>query len=165
MIQLFETERLRLRPTDESDAAFILTLFHTPKWVQFIGKREVYTLEDAADYIREKMLRQLATHGFGNYTVIRKTDGAKLGTCGLFDRPGMDGIDIGFAFLPEFERQGYAFESAMYLKSISRTHFRLPFISGITTPDNLSSRRLLEKIGLRLVETKVIDETEMLVFR
>jgi RimJ/RimL family protein N-acetyltransferase len=28
-----------------------------------------------------------------------------------YDREGVNGIDIGFALPPEFEKQGYAFES------------------------------------------------------
>ncbi|HAH25695.1 MAG TPA: GNAT family N-acetyltransferase, partial [Prolixibacteraceae bacterium] len=54
--------------------------------------------------------------GYGNFTVTRKSDRVKIGICGLFDREGLEGIDIGFAFLPEYERKGYAFESADKLK-------------------------------------------------
>lgn len=45
-------------------------------------------------------------------TVIRKLDNVKIGTCGLYDREGIDGVDIGFAFLPEYEKKGFAFENA-----------------------------------------------------
>lgn len=32
--------------------------------------------------------------------------------CGLVKRETLDDVDIGFAFLPEFEGKGYAFESS-----------------------------------------------------
>ena len=95
------------------------------------------------------MLSQLERLGFSNYTVIRKSDGAKLGSCGLYDRDGLDGIDIGFAFLPEYGRQGYAHEAASCLMKAAKTDFGLKRILGITDERNLPSQRLLEKLGLQ----------------
>ncbi len=110
--QTFETERLILKPTSEEDAEFIFELFNMPKWLQFIGDRNIKTLENARAYIKTKMLPQLNRLGYCNYTLIKKTDNTKIGTCGLYDREGLKGIDIGFALLPGYERKGYAFESA-----------------------------------------------------
>ncbi len=112
----FETDRLILKPTSIEDAAFILTLLNTPKWLKFIGDRKVRTLSEAKDYITIKMLPQLQRLGFSNYTVIRKSDHKRVGTCGLFDREGLEGIDIGFALLPDCEQKGYAYEAANELK-------------------------------------------------
>jgi len=47
MYPTFETERLNLIPTTESDAAFMLELLNSPKWIQNIGDRKVHSLEDA----------------------------------------------------------------------------------------------------------------------
>ena len=47
----FETERLILKPTSEEDAEFIFELFNTPKWIKYIGDRNIKTLEDAKNYI------------------------------------------------------------------------------------------------------------------
>ena len=150
----FETERLLLKPTSEEDAVFILALMNTPKWLQYIGDRKVRSLEDAKEYIKTKMLPQLKRLGFSNYTIIRKSDQVKVGTCGLYDREGLEGIDIGFALLPEYERQGYAFEAAYKLKDVALHKFNIQPINAITSKGNSSSQRLLEKLGLRLLKTK-----------
>ena len=148
-----ETERLLLKPTTEEDAAFILELLNTPKWLQYIGDRKVNTLEDAEAYIRNRILAQYARIGYGNFTVTRKADGAKLGNCGLYDREGLEGIDIGFAFLPQHEGQGYALEAATEVKRAAIEVFGLKRIGAITTKTNTSSQKLLEKLGLRFVKT------------
>lgn len=146
----FETERLILRPTVEEDAPFVLALMNTPKWHQYIGDRNVNTLDDAKAYIAEKMQPQLIRLGYGNYTVIRKTDQAKMGSCGLYDREGMEGIDIGFAFLPPYEGKGYGYESANKIKQVAFDEFGLELIRAITSKKNIGSQRLLEKLGLKL---------------
>lgn len=164
---LFETERLLLVPTSENDASFILELLNTPKWQKYIGDRNVHTIEDAKKYIKSKITPQLEKLGFGNYTVVRKTDNLKIGSCGLYDREGIEGIDIGFAFLPEFEKQGYAFESAQKILSIGVEIFKIEKISAITVKDNWASQKLLEKIGLHFAANIKIpnDDEELLLYK
>ena len=73
----FETDRLLLRPTLVEDAEFILRLMNTPKWLKYIGDRQVRSVPDAEKYIKTKMQPQLDRLGFSNYTVIRKSDQKK----------------------------------------------------------------------------------------
>ena len=113
------------------------------------------------------MLPQIERLGYGSFMVIRKIDLKKIGTCGLYDRDGLDGLDIGFAFLPEFEGQGYAFEAVDRIKNAAFEDFGLNELVAITTKENLSSQKLLEKLGLNLVGTTLIpnDEEELLLYR
>lgn len=145
----FETERLILKPCMEEDARFIFCLLNSEKWLKFIGDRDVKSVEEAESYIRRKMYPQLKRLGFGNYLVQRKDDGAQMGTCGIYDREGMEDVDIGFAFLPEFEKQGYAFEASRRLLQAAFEDFKLETVKAITLPINIDSQRLLERIGLK----------------
>ena len=144
----YETERLILKPTTEDDASFIVELLNSPKWIKYIGDRKVKSIQDAKTYIQDKMIPQFKKLGYGNYTVIRKADNRKIGTCGLYDRDGLEGIDIGFAFLPEHDKMGYALEASLKIKNIALNEFGINEICAITTKDNISSQKLLEKLGL-----------------
>ena len=163
----FETDRLHLKATSEEDAPFILTLLNMPKWKQFIGERNVHTIDEASAYITERMTPQLKRLGFSNYTVIRKSDNTKMGTCGLYDREGMEGLDIGFAFLPEFEGQGYAYESANKMKEVATGLMGIKELKAITSQANLSSQKLLKRLGFTLEGTTFLpdDEEELFLFR
>jgi ribosomal-protein-alanine N-acetyltransferase len=157
----FETERLLLRPTQVEDAEFIFKLMTMPKWLQFIGDRDIKTTADAQKYIEDRMLPQLHKLGFGNYTVIRKEDNVKLGTSGLYDREGCEGVDIGFAFLPKFEGNGYAYESSKFLVDYALNELAYQSVKGITDKENRSSQKLLEKLGLSFTKFTVLpNETE-----
>ncbi|SFG10299.1 GNAT family N-acetyltransferase [Pontibacter chinhatensis] len=163
--QTFETERLLLRPTSYEDAPFVLELLNTPEWIQFIGDRNVKSIEAAKEYISTRMMPQLQRLGYGNYTVIRKSDGAKLGSCGLYDRDGLEGIDIGFAFLKEYGGQGYAFEAASKVKEAAFSIYGIRQLVAITTKDNLASQKLLEKLGLKYSRmVKLPNDNEELMF-
>ena len=162
----FETERLILRPTSIDDAGFILQLFNSPKWLKYIGDRNIRSEKDASDYIRDHMLSQLERLGYSNFTVIRKSDRTKLGICGLYDRDGVEGIDIGFAFLPQFEGRGYAMEAAGTVLKLAFSEFGLSKIRAITNKLNFASQKVLTKLGMQADGTLCLpgDNEELLVY-
>lgn len=164
-MESFETERLTLKPALQEDAAFFLQLYNMPKFIQFIGDRNLRTIEDAERYIENRFRPQFDKLGFGNYVAILKEDQQKIGAVGIFEREGLDVLDIGFSFLPEFEGKGYAYESASYLKEIIGQKFGLQRISAITTKDNFSSQKLIEKLGLKFRKFVILpEETEELLY-
>ena len=165
-MKAIETERLIIRPTNIEDVSFIYELLNSLKWLKFIGDRNVHSEKDAEDYIEQKMLPQLKRLGYSNNTIIRKKDHIKIGTCGLFDRDGIDGVDIGFASLPEFEKQGYAYEASSKLVEVSKKQFNIKKVNAITTKENVSSQKLIKKLGLKYNKIVKVpnDDTEYLLF-
>lgn len=164
MIDFFLTERLELRPTQPTDAALVLALFNSPKWLQFIGDRHVHTLAEAESYIESRMMPQMERLGFSNYTLFRRDDQRQIGICGLYERRDPTDIELGFALLPEYEKMGYAFEAAHRLLEAARTVFRLKQLRAITDPNNRDSQKLLEKLGFRFVEVTTLPGENELVW-
>lgn len=143
--------RLRELETDR-DAAFICSLLNTPKFIKYIGDRDVRTIPEAADFIRDRYQPSYATNGFGLYAVELLTDHTPIGICGFVRRDTLPGPDIGFAFLPEYEGKGYGFESASAIMRYGREKLALTTIYAITTLDNTASGKLLVKLGFSGLE-------------
>ncbi len=148
-MNLLETERLTLRPITLADAPLLLGVMNDPAFIEHVADRGLRTTEDGERYIAEKMLPSFAQHGFGMYVVELKETGRTIGTCGLFKREEMEDVDIGYAFLREYWGQGFAYEAAAALLAHGRDVLRLPKIIAMTGPNNASSIKLLEKLGLR----------------
>jgi RimJ/RimL family protein N-acetyltransferase len=106
------------------------------KWLLFIGDRGVHTLEDARLYILKGPVAMYERAGFGLYLVERKHDGVPLGICGLIKRDALEDVDLGFAFLPEYRAQGYAYESVTAVLTYGQSVLALKRIVAITSPDN-----------------------------
>jgi len=143
------TDRLVLRLLSVEDAEFILELLNEPSWLRFIGDKGVRTLDDARSYIATGPVAMYERHGFGLYVTERREDGVPMGICGLIKRDWLDDVDIGFAFLPRFWGRGYAHEAAAAVMDYGRNVLGIGRIVAITSPDNATSARLLEKLGLR----------------
>ena len=148
-MNLFETERLLIRRLTVEDAAFIVTLLNDPAFLQYIGDRGVRTTADAQTYLLNGPLGSYAKHGFGLFLVSLKAGEIPIGICGLLKRDVLDDVDIGFAFLPPYVGQGYAFEAASATLDYGRSAHGLKRIVAVTSPNNASSIRLIEKLGLR----------------
>lgn len=148
-MKVLETERLILRWMSKDDAEFLLGLLNEPSWLQFIGDRGVRTLEDARTYILTGPVEMYVRLGFGLYMVELKESGLPLGICGLVKRDFLDDVDVGFAFLPAYWGQGYAYEAASAVIAYGAGVLNLKRIVAITALDNHRSARLLEKLGLR----------------
>jgi RimJ/RimL family protein N-acetyltransferase len=152
-MEVAQTERLLLRWLNAGDSTFILELLNEPSWLRYIGDKDVKTIQDAERYIESgpvEMYRQL---GFGLYLVELKENGAPIGICGLIKREALLDVDLGFAFLPRFWSNGYAFESASAVMSYARRALGLSRIVAILSPDNHRSAKLLEKLGFRFDST------------
>lgn len=161
----YETERLILRPMSLEDGEFILDLYNRPKFIQFIGDRHLKTVSDAENYIQNRFLPQMERLGYGNYLMITKDGDHKIGAVGIFEREGLDVVDIGFSLLDEFEGRGYAYEAAIKVKSIGMDDFGLKKISAITTKENSSSQKLIEKLGLKFQKfVNIPDDPEELMY-
>lgn len=164
-MNVLETDRLILRWLSADDAEFVLGLVNEPSWLQFIGDRGVRTLNDARAYIQNGPVAMYNRSGFGLYLVQRKEDGARLGMCGLIKREGLDDVDIGFAFFPRFWSKGYAYESASAVMEHGRA-LGLRRIVAITSPDNQSSIKLLQKLGMKFEKNMTLPgpSSEVMLF-
>lgn len=147
------TPRLRLRELAAADAPFILALLNEPSFIQNIGDRGVRTLDAARVYIANGPIASYARHGFGLYLVERLKDGAPIGICGILRRDALPDPDLGFAFLPAYWKQGYAFEAASAVLAHARGPLALGRLFAVTNPSNEPSIRLLGKLGFRLEGT------------
>ena len=152
----FESDRLYLRPTTEEDAALVLAILTAPKALKFIGDRNLHSEEDAREYIRQRTLTQLRERGYANYTLVTKETGTKVGVCGLYVRPDLDLIDLGYALHPEHEGQGYAREASKRIMQAAKERFGQLKLSAITHGENTASIKVLEALGFTHLGQKTV---------
>tara|TARA_R110000868_G_scaffold411005_1_gene701316 strand:+ start:8428 stop:8949 length:522 start_codon:yes stop_codon:yes gene_type:complete len=162
-----ETNRLLISKLSLVDAPFFLELVNSPNWIKYIGDRHLKTVEEVKDYLTKGTLKSYQNFGFGFYKLELKQDNNKgIGICGLIKREQLENVDLGFAFLPEFEGQGFGFESSLAIIKLAQEQFRLKQLLAITLPINISSIKLLGKLGF-IYQKRVIpfeDEVELLLF-
>lgn len=148
-LKILETERLILSRLSLTDKDFIFRLLNEESWKRFIGDKNIKTLADAENYILNVPVKMYDQYGFSLFLVSAKESGASIGLCGLIKRDGLDEVDIGFAFLPEYCGTGYAKESASAVIDYAQNTHGLNRLQAITVSYNLASKKLLESLGFQ----------------
>jgi ribosomal-protein-alanine N-acetyltransferase len=161
-----ESERITLREVEQADDHFILELLNDPDWIRFIGDRKVHTLADAREFIRTRFESAYKEHGIGLWLMVEKSTGKAIGICGLVNRQGLEDIDLGYALLPQYRGQGFAFEAANASLQYGNERLGLGRIVAITAPGNRSSCELLERLGFHYERRMVLpgEQEELLLY-
>lgn len=146
---ILETDRLIIQKLTKEDAPFFYDLVNDESWKRFIGDRNVNTIQDAEDYLTNKIMASYQKFGFGFYLVIEKETNNSIGISGFIKRDELEHVDVGFAFLPLGRRKGYAFESTKALMEYGQRELNFSTVLAIANNNNERSHRLLEKLGLR----------------
>jgi RimJ/RimL family protein N-acetyltransferase len=159
------TNRLIISKITLKDALFFVELMNTPSWLKYIGDRNIKTIENAKNHLKNGILKSYKESGYGFYKVTQKSEPEKaIGIVGLIKRKELEHTDIGFGFLPDYEGKGYAYEASVAIMDLAKNKFKLNKVLAITHPDNKRSVHLLKKLGLSFQKgIKPFDDNEELL--
>jgi len=157
---ILKTKRLFLRRLVRDDAEFILHQLNEPSWLKFIGDKNVYSLNDAKKYIELAPMTMYERYGFGLFLVCAKETSIPLGLCGLMKRDNLDDADLGYAFLPEFWKQGFALEAVESMIDYAKNTHKLSRILALSKSSNTASIKLLNKVGFLFDRDLKLKEDE-----
>jgi [ribosomal protein S5]-alanine N-acetyltransferase len=153
-----ETERLLLREILPEDESGFFELDANPEVHRFLGNKPVKSMDEVRAYI--KLIRQqYEDYGIGRWAVVEKKDNQFIGWAGLkyitqpINNNRLHYYDIGYRLNQKYWGLGYATEAAIIARDYAFDTMKLDAIYGCTHIDNHVSRHILEKIGLRFVET------------
>lgn len=141
---MLKTSRLLIRPFEDTDAPFLVRLLNEDAFLKYIGDKNVRNEGQAISYLEKGPRACYNEHGFSLQAVVLKETSEAIGMCGLLKRDYLDAPDIGFAFLEEFCKEGYGYESA---EAVLRANAAFKHIHAITSPENIASEKLLLKLG------------------
>lgn len=144
-----QTKHLYLRRFTVDDAEEYWPLVSRPEILRYTGEQPQATLDDVREILLTRPLKDYSVHGFGRMACIEKSTGRIVGFSGLKYLEGLHEVDIGYRFLPECWGKGYATESALMLMRQYNSEFGVRRIVGLVHAENVASKRVLEKLGLR----------------
>jgi len=154
------SERLSITALSIADAKFICELVNTEGWLKFIGDREIHSPEDAESYIQK-----IIDSSDISYWVVRlRQEDTPTGIISLIKRDHLEHHDIGFAFLPSFTNNGYAYEAAKIVLNHFIDNTEHLFVFGVTVIENIASIGLLKKLGFQFQKEIEVKKEKALVY-
>ncbi|KAB0676300.1 GNAT family N-acetyltransferase [Aureimonas leprariae] len=152
-MEMLTSSRLRFDAWQAADLPLLHAL-HSDPAVQagYAAASESWTLAAIAARLRAHMLEQEA-HGHTKWKLSLR-DGTFVGRAGW--SPWENQLEIGYAIQPAFQRRGIAQEAAAALIEWAVRHHADKRLVGFALVRNTASRRVLEAVGMRFVDERMI---------
>jgi RimJ/RimL family protein N-acetyltransferase len=155
-----KTNRLTLRKLGEEDYSFILELVNSEGWLKYIGDRNVRNENDSLKYIENIINNDKVI-----YLVVTLKDNSQIGIITLIKKDYLEFYDIGFAFLPSYNNNGYAYEASKVVLTYIEKSTDFSAILAATVPQNKSSIKLIEKLDLSFYKTDTHENEELNLYK
>jgi RimJ/RimL family protein N-acetyltransferase len=140
-----ETQRLLLRPPEAGDIAAIVTGIGDYDVAKNLSRApHPYGEKDAIEFLARQREGQARGTDF-TFAVIRKSDGAFAGKCGLHLQE--QNFELGYWYARPYWGQGYATEAASEVVAFAFRNLRVERLEAGWFFDNPASGRVLEKLG------------------
>jgi [ribosomal protein S5]-alanine N-acetyltransferase len=168
-----ESARLTLRRIEQGDFDFFTDLNADPEIVRYLPHGKPRSPRESLAWL-QSVLRDYEDFGLGQLAVLRNSDGALIGRCGLSDlaveaRAAVGAVprgwyqrgdvpaaaklifeqELGYTFHRSSWGQGYASEAARCVFDYARNVLHVPRVVSLIHPENVRSLRVAQRFRLR----------------
>jgi ribosomal-protein-alanine N-acetyltransferase len=146
-VTVLETGRLFLRHFESGDVEAYQALVTDPEVMQHIPPRRALDTTETGRWV-ESFAAHVDKHGFGVWILFDRATGEFVGHGGLQRLPTGE-VEVIYAIVRARWGEGLATELALASLNYGFETLGLDTIIGLAYPENVASRRVLEKAGMR----------------
>lgn len=146
-----------------ADLDFVAEMLAHPEVMRYWPR--CYDRGEAADWIRRQRERY-ARDGVGYWIAVRKDSGQPVGQAGLLvlQVDGIAEVGLGYIIHRPFWRMGYATEAAAASRDFAFRSRGIERVVALVRPENIPSRGVALKLGMRVEKRTQYAGYEHLVF-
>ena len=142
---VLSSERIILRGWQDSDFHPYTTLVSDPVIMRFIGGGAMSYKEARKEF--DGMREQWINRKIGIFVIADKTSDELLGFTGLFESPLIDEPELSWSLSAKNHGKGYASEAAVLARNWAFREHNIGPLMSLVHPDNISSKRVAERLG------------------
>lgn len=152
IVNVLETPRLRLRPVEERDLPFLMTIFGDARTLVHFPR--TYTQEEIGAWVRRQPAL-FAERRMGLRIVEEKATGAPVGDVGVSPVPieGQEEVEVMWHLPRASWGRGFATEAARRMLRHAQEDLGLERVVALVLPANEPSRRVAERLGMQVERT------------
>lgn len=146
---VLQIDGFAMRPLQSSDLDALAAIWADPEVTRFLPSRGIPIPKENA----EKSLKSFTEHwqrrGYGVWAIIENDSSQMVGYCGLRYLDEMNEVEVLYGLTKAYWGRGIATQAAKAAVSYGFEVANLDKLIAMALPDNLASRRVIEKAGLQ----------------
>lgn len=158
-----ETRRLRLRAFTPDDLDDLCVVFGDAEVMKYISGGKTRTREETKTGLL-RTIEGFKKRGFGLWAVVAKNSERVIGYCGLIFLDDTPEIEVAYGLAKSHWGKGLATEAAQASLRYGFEELKLERIVAVVNPQNISSQRVLEKLGLRYTKDAHHYDTDLMYY-
>lgn len=156
-MDILETERLLVREIQVSDVQDLYELYADKSITRYMEPL-FESVEDEINYTKDYIKNIYGFYGFGMWILVLKETNQVIGRAGLEYKEGYDGLELGFMLGTKYQHKGYAYEACKAIINYAVNYLEQKSFRAVVHRDNVSSRRLSERLGFKENISNVSEE-------
>lgn len=161
---IFETQRLRLKPIEPSDRQTLHGIFIDPFVRKYLCDDRIWSMEQIDEMLTENKMF-LQEQKWGLWSIEIKGDRDIIGFAGLWYFFEEQQPQLVYALLRDATGRGYATEAARAIIEYSFDELGYTYLVASTDRPNLKSQQVAERLGMRKVEERTLEDKPIVFFK
>lgn len=153
---VLETRRLVLRPLSEVDLSPLHHISNEPLVRRYLWDDEPVSMAQIQS-IYAQSVREFAEKGLGLFSIRSRGEEQLLGLCGFRSLENTGEIELAYELSPEWWGRGLATEASRACLQYAFEEVGLERVMAGVEPQNVASKRVLEKLGMKYAGEIVPD--------
>jgi [ribosomal protein S5]-alanine N-acetyltransferase len=147
---IFETDRLLLRQQVSEDLDDLWTFHCNPENVRYYQDAP-NTLDEVREQLEWDLDWYVNNDELGTWAIIIRETGKLMGLCSLmpWTVDGVEEVEMSYILAEEYRGQGLGTELSQAVIQYGFKELKLSRIISLIQPDNMTSRHVVEKVGMR----------------
>ena len=148
-MNVIETQRLIFRKLRVEDTEDLFRIYSNSETMKFMGRGSA-SVDEERGHIQRHIENYYDTFGFGLWATVLKEHNRLIGRCGLLFQEIEGRKEPELAYLLDFNYwgKGLATEAARAIIKLGFEQYKFKRIIAVINPQNMSSIRVAEKIGM-----------------
>jgi [ribosomal protein S5]-alanine N-acetyltransferase len=161
---ILETDRLVLKPIVENDLNTLHQIFIDAYVRRYLCDGEIWPLQQVEEMLAENT-KLFAEKQFGLWFIETKSDREIIGFIGLWYFFEETQPQLVYALLPKAIKKGYATEASTKILEYAFNKLGFDYLVASCDRPNIESKKVAERLGMRQVESRIVDGKPILFFR
>jgi RimJ/RimL family protein N-acetyltransferase len=158
---ILETERTVVREICLKDIEDLFHLYEGDGITDYM--EPLFDREAEIQYQKDYIDKVYGFYEYGMWVVIEKATGELIGRAGVESRntEDVDQVELGYVIRKDKQNLGFATEVCRAIVDYAREELGMSSVRARVHPDNLSSVRIVEKLGMKPLSKKVNSDGEI----